>query len=89
MLELGEFSKRLHNNVGKEVTKNNIDLLICIGKEAKYIAEAAKIEIVRYYEDSEEALKFIKSEIRPKDIILFKASNGMKFYNMVEKLINK
>ena len=86
MLELGEFSKKLHNDVGKEVTKNNIDLLICIGKEAKHIAEATDIENVKYYEKSEEALKFIKSVIKPKDIMLFKASNGMKFYEIVEKL---
>ena len=29
MLELGEFSKELHEKVGNEVVKNNIDILIC------------------------------------------------------------
>ena len=86
MLELGKFSKQLHENVGKEVSKNNIDVLICIGKEAKAIAKEAKVEKIKYYETTKDALDFIKQTIQPEDIVLFKASNGMKFYEMVEKL---
>ena len=31
MLELGDFSKELHEKVGMEVAKNNIDILITVG----------------------------------------------------------
>ena len=86
MLELGEFSKKLHKKVGEEVTKNKINLLICIGKEAKYIAETANVKTIKYYENSKDALEYIKSIISPKDILLFKASNGMKLYELVENL---
>ena len=37
MLELGDYSKELHEKVGEEVDES-IDILITIGKEAKYIA---------------------------------------------------
>ena len=92
MLELGEFSKELHKKVGEEVEKNKIDLLICMGKEAKNIAEGAKqagmeTEKIKYYETQEEIIDFIEKNTVPSDIILFKASNGMKFYNMAEKII--
>ena len=32
----------LHQNVGKEVYKNNVDILICCGENAKYIAKSAE-----------------------------------------------
>ena len=89
MLELGEFSKELHLKTGREVLNCNIDVLICIGNEAKYIAEGAKdagMREVKYFENQDEALIFLKKEITQNDIVLFKASNGMKFYNLVEKL---
>ena len=41
MLELGEFSKELHEKVGEEVKKNNIDILITVGELANSIAEEA------------------------------------------------
>ena len=92
MLELGDFSKELHKKVGEEVKKNEIDTLICIGEEAKNIVEGAKNAGMReseihYFENQEKALQFLKEKMTKNDIILFKASNGMKFYNMVEKLI--
>ena len=42
MLELGEYTRALHEKVGEEVYKNEIDLLMCQGEYAKYIAEKAK-----------------------------------------------
>ncbi len=44
MFELGEFSKELHEKVGREVVKNNIDILICSGENSKFIVESAKRE---------------------------------------------
>ena len=41
MLELGEFSKELHEKVGKEVAKNKIDILITIGLESENIASVS------------------------------------------------
>ena len=37
MFELGEYTEELHRNVGKEVVKNGIDILICSGENSKYI----------------------------------------------------
>ena len=94
MFELGEFSKELHEKVGKEVVNNNIDILICCGKNAKYIVETAKKEgmntnDIYYFEDKDELEKLIKQIWKKGDAILFKASNGMKFFEIVEKLLLK
>ena len=77
MLELGEFEKELHEKVGKEV---NADILITVGKEAKNIANAAKnAKEIYSFCTNEEAASKIKSMMQKGDVILLKASNGMKF----------
>ena len=37
MLELGEYTKQLHEQVGKEVYENKIDIVMLSGEYAKYI----------------------------------------------------
>ena len=92
MFELGEYSKELHEKVGKEVVENNIDVLISCGENAKYIVEAAKDsgmnkKYIYYFEDINEIQEFIKQIWKNGDAILFKASNGMKFFEIVEDLL--
>lgn len=92
MFELGSFSKELHEKVGEEVSKNNIDILICSGENAKYIYEKAKekmdIQNVYYTHDKDEIISILEKINRPGDVILLKASNGMKFYDLAERMIN-
>ena len=92
MFELGEYSKELHEKVGKEVAENNIDILICSGDNSKYIVEVAKengmeSDNIYYFENKNEIQEFIKNIWKKGDAILFKASNGMKFFEIVENLI--
>lgn len=94
MFELGEFSKELHEKVGKEVVENDIDILICAGKDAKYIAEAARksgmnSENIFYFEEKDKILDILTEKWKKGDYVLFKASNGMKFYEIAEKLIKE
>ena len=90
MFELGEYSKELHKKVGEEVVKNNIDILICAGKDSKYITEcveenAKKIE-THFLQNNEEILKKLKEILKQGDVVLVKASNGMKFFEICQKL---
>ena len=93
MFELGEFSKELHEKVGKEVVKNKIDLLICSGENSKFIVESAQREGMQennifYFDSREKIAEFIKENWQSGDAVLFKASNGMKFFEIVEELIS-
>lgn len=92
MFELGEYSKELHKKVGKEVTNNNIDILICSGENSKCIIEKAKekmnIENIYYLKEKEEIINLLEKIVKKEDVILFKASNGMKFYELAERMIN-
>ncbi len=92
MLELGEYSKDLHQKVGKEIVKNKIDLLICVGKEVKYMIEQAKedgmkSENIFWYENNEEAIHKLKQELQAEDVILLKASNSLNFTQICEAIM--
>ena len=91
MFELGEYSEELHRKVGKEVAKNKIDLLFVIGENAKYIAEEAenngmKKDNIIYFNNKIALLEKIKNIMEKGDCILFKASNGMKLFEIVQEL---
>ena len=85
MLELGDYSEELHKNVGKVVNDNNIDILITVGEEAKYIDAEATVEKY-HFDNNEDAIKYIKTIINKGDNVLVKASNGMKFIEIVKSL---
>lgn len=89
MFELGEFSKELHKKVGQEVAKRNIDILICRGQEAKHIIQEAEKNIkiqTKFFNNNEEIVENLCQELRNGDVVLVKASNGMKFFEICQKL---
>lgn len=89
MFELGEFSEDLHRKVGMEVAKNKIDTLICMGENSKYIAKEAKkmrMENIYQFNNKQEILDFLRKNLKEGDIVLFKASNGMKFFELAKEI---
>lgn len=92
MLELGEFSEQLHRNVGKHVAIKNIDLLIVVGNEAKYIASGAKdagMNNIYYCKDNEEVINYLGNNLCSNDVVLLKGSNGMNLKNVVAQIKEK
>ena len=89
MFELGEFSEELHKKVGEEVAKRNIDILICAGEASKYIIKEAekntKIDTY-YFNNNEEIVENLYQKLKNGDVVLVKASNGMKFFEICQKL---
>ena len=91
MLELGEYTKELHEKVGEAVVQSQIDILFCTGEKAKYIEEQAKAkgmtkENVYWFENKKKMVEKIKEVAKANDIILLKASNGMRFFEIAEEL---
>ena len=92
MLELGKFSKELHEKVGKEVAKNKIDILITIGLESENIALGAEKSgmdkaTIYKFRCKEDAMEKIKNIVKKGDAILIKASNAMKFDEITKELL--
>ena len=93
MFELGDFSEKLHKEVGTEIYKNKIDKLYLIGNYSKFIGEEAEKEGYKkgnifYFENKDELFNNLKNNLKSGDVILIKASNGMKLFEIAEKLKN-
>ena len=91
MLELGEFSKDLHEKVGEEVVKNDINILITVGNLAKDIAnkainEGMSKEKIYMCENNGEAIETIREIAKSEDAILLKASNGLNFQEIFNEI---
>lgn len=91
IFELGDYAEKIHRKVGKEIANNSIDLLFAIGENSKYIVEEAinngmNNENIYYINNKEDLIEKIKQSMKSNDYILFKASNGMKLFDIVEKL---
>lgn len=95
MLELGEYSEALHREVGKEVAKDKIDILITVGAEARNIADEAykngmDSQNIYLFNTNEEALSKLKEFIHKGNTsVLIKASNGMAFQEIANAICVK
>lgn len=91
MLELGKYTEEAHKNIGK-IAKDNVDVLVVVGARAKSIKagalEAGFLEENIYeFATSYEAGEFIKTFIKKGDMVLFKASQGMRMERAVEAIL--
>ncbi len=89
MLEQGSFAEREHRSVGGAVAEHGIDLLVTVGKDAKYIADEADVKGVKdimSFDTNAQAAKYLAGTVRPPDTVLFKASRGMHFEEISEAL---
>jgi UDP-N-acetylmuramoyl-tripeptide--D-alanyl-D-alanine ligase len=93
MLELGEKADFYHREIGKEVAKLSIDILITVGLGGKIIArsfqeEGMEEERVFSFEKNEKLnlAKKLLSLTKPGDFILLKGSREMKMEEILEFL---
>lgn len=91
MLELGERTDFYHREIGKEVAKLSIDILITVGQGGKIIAQSSKEEGMA----EERVFSFEKNEkinlakkllnlIKPGNFVLLKGSREMKMEDILE-----
>ncbi len=91
MLELGDYANSLHEQIGRFLVQNNIDILVTVGTLARFIAQGAIDELmpkenIYVLDNNQEAIELLKELIKPNDAILIKASNSLKFSEIVEAL---
>lgn len=89
MLELGEYSSKLHELVGGCVAENKIDKLFVTGEFANSIKIGAtkkgmNEEDILIFNSTDEIAENIERYINEEDAILIKASRGMKFEKIVK-----
>jgi UDP-N-acetylmuramoyl-tripeptide--D-alanyl-D-alanine ligase len=90
MLELGEYSRQAHFEVGVCAAENGVDILFTVGPEAKAVAEGARsirsgIDC-RVFDNNDQAIAELKSFLSPGDAVLVKGSRGMHTDEIVRAL---
>lgn len=92
MKEMGARSGRVHGDLGKDLAKLGIDVLLTMGDDAfKTLSsfDRAGGEASRHCESTEEMGTLLQSLSRPHDIVLVKGSRGMHLEQVIEQLSPK
>lgn len=85
MLELGEISADAHTFIGEKCCEVKLDLLFTYGQSSEYIhKKALSMGVESYHFTSKEELaKKLSANLFQGDIVLFKASRGMKLEEII------
>lgn len=89
MWELGPETRRYHYEVGQMLGASDAQVLVTVGELAREIARGAQeknpeLQAVSFM-DRFEAAKWLEENREAGDLILFKGSNGMKLFEIVEQ----
>jgi UDP-N-acetylmuramoyl-tripeptide--D-alanyl-D-alanine ligase len=93
MLELGDASKKLHESLAPYINADDFAKVYLIGDDMKYLRD----KISHKYETSDllwygkdqltDLTKDLKTELKPSDTVLLKASHGIHLENVLHDLI--
>ena len=92
MLELGEYTNKMHTDLGDVVVNNKIDSLITIGEHSKLIGKRA-IELgmdnsnIYSFEKEDDSYSFLDEYLDSNDIVLLKGSHGIHLVGIVDYLM--
>ncbi len=86
MLELGNEGEEMHRAAGRDIAARNIDILIGVRGLAQSMTEAANQAGMRsgFMASAEEAGEWLAHETRDGDLVLLKASRGVRLERALE-----
>jgi UDP-N-acetylmuramoyl-tripeptide--D-alanyl-D-alanine ligase len=83
MFELGEFSDELHREVGTFLRGKELSL-ITVGEASRLISEHFPLAV--HFDNTNDAAIYLKQTLVKNDVVLFKASRGMRLERIIEIL---
>ncbi|EKD79336.1 MAG: hypothetical protein ACD_41C00100G0001 [uncultured bacterium] len=89
MAELGMYAKRSHAAIGRQLAQLEIDQLISVGAEGRWMGEAAiehgyPANAVTYAETTESVVERLPTLLQPNDIVLVKGSQIARLEKVVK-----
>ena len=85
MFELGPCAREYHRQAGKLAEEVGVDLLVCVGDEARWYAEAFPGKTL-FYEDAATASETLRDELQSGDYLVVKGSRGVGLDTLTRKL---
>jgi murE/murF fusion protein len=87
MLELGKYSKTLHQSIGKIINKTKIDKVFVKGRDVLFTFNSiSKFKRGRILKDNFEIINLIKNDLNNNDYLMVKASNATGFNMIVSRM---
>jgi len=86
MRELGELSESAHDEIGQLLGRLPVAELIAFGGDARYFVARPPAQGQRFVEGTLEALEAAMSLRQPNDVVLVKASRGLRAERIVAAL---
>jgi UDP-N-acetylmuramoyl-tripeptide--D-alanyl-D-alanine ligase len=85
MFELGAFARAYHREAGELAARVGVDLLVCVGDEARWYAETFPGRAL-FYPDAGSAADGLRTELRTRDYLIVKGSRGVSLDTLTRKL---
>jgi UDP-N-acetylmuramoyl-tripeptide--D-alanyl-D-alanine ligase len=91
MLELGPSGEELHRHSGRHMAEKGIDVLVGVRGLAQQMVEAARHAGIKaeFVATPEEAGEWLLRETREGDVVLLKASRGVKLERALEAVVGR
>ena len=90
MLELGKASEKLHRELAAPIEENNVQLTLTVGEDIARLSEVlGKRKSAGHFSSWKEAETKLAEILRPGDVVMVKASNGLRFGELVAALVGK
>jgi len=91
MRELGSLSAREHTRLGEAIATSGAAELIAVGGDARlYVAAAQSAGVSSVFTpDADAALVAARAQVRPGDVVLVKASRGVRAERVVQGLLGR
>ena len=90
MLELGKSAHKLHKGLATPIREANVERIWLVGDEMSVLADEIDKDILAgHFETAEKMKEALLGDLTPGDVIMFKASLGIKFGPLVEALTSQ
>jgi murE/murF fusion protein len=87
MLELGKYSKTLHQSIGKIINKTKIDKVFVKGHNVLFTFNSiSKLKRGRVLNNSSQIIDLIKNDLNNNDYLMVKASNATGLNKIVREI---
>ena len=90
MTEIGDGSKQEHLSLGRALSDSDVDVVIGVGPETKFMFEEIPDSVTKIYKDTIEGLydELVGSILRPQDILLIKGAHySSRVFEIAERLL--
>jgi len=89
MFELGKYEEDFHREIGKLINNSNVNYFVSVGKLAKITSEEINNLPKKTFDTTEAAADFLPTITDNNTVIFLKASRGMQFENILERIKEK